>query len=132
MDLIDRFVQRVELQQNGIRLTLSLASLLVPEESAVMDSVTIVRDIPMNIKRRGIEMKLVIGHTSPTRVDPTLLRTLVRAHRWFHDLVSGKVNNMAEIALKEGVDRSYVSRVIPLVFLSPDITESIMSGRCKD
>lgn len=126
-DLIDRFVQRVELMQTGIRLTLSLASLMVPEMDS--KSITIVRDIPMQMKRRGAEMRLIIGGVGPTKVDQTLLKTSVRAHKWFNDLVSGRVRNMAEIALKESVDKSYVSRVMALAFLAPDITESIITGR---
>ncbi len=39
------------------------------------------------------------------------------------------VSAMAEIASKEGVDTSYVSRVITLAFLAPDITESIIAGK---
>ena len=126
-DLIDRFIQRVELRQDGIRLTLSLASLVVPEVDA--NAVTIVRDIPMQMKRRGVEMRLIIGGTGPARVDQTLLKTIVRAHKWFNELVSGRVHNMAEIASQEGVDKSYVSRVMTLAFLAPDITESIIAGR---
>jgi DNA invertase Pin-like site-specific DNA recombinase len=126
-DLIDRFIQRVELRQDGIRLTLSLASLVVPE----MDSkaVTIVRDIPMQMKRRGVEMRLIIGGAGPARVDQTLLRTVVRAHKWFNELASGRVRTMAEIASQEGMDKSYISRVMTLVFLAPDIIESIIAGR---
>jgi DNA invertase Pin-like site-specific DNA recombinase len=125
-DLIDRFIQRVELRQEGIHLTLSLTSLL-PE----MDShaATIVHDIPMQMKRRGVEMRLIVGGAGPVRVDQTLLKTIVRAHQWFNDLVSGRVHNMAEIVSKEGVDKSYVSRVVNLAFLAPDITESIIAGQ---
>jgi hypothetical protein len=125
-DLIDRFIQRVELRQDGIRLTLSLASLVAPETDS--KAVTIIRDIPMQMKRRGMEMRLIIGGAGPARVDQTLLKTIVRAHKWFNDLVSGQVHNMAEIALREGVDKSYVSRVMNLAFLAPDITESIIAG----
>ena len=123
-DLIDRFIRRVDLRQEGIRLTLSLASLLVPE----VEDLTIIRDIPMRMKRRGIEMRLIINGTGPVRVDQPLLKTIVRAHKWFNDLVSGRVHNMAEIASMEGVDKSYVSRVVNLAFLAPDIIESIISG----
>ena len=125
-DLIRRFVQRVELRQDGIRLTISLVS-LVPEIDK--NIVTIVRDIPMQMKRRGIEMRLVIGGTDQGMVDQTLLKTIIRAHKWFNDLASGNVKNMTKIALREGIDRSYVSRVVNLAFLAPDITESIMEGR---
>ncbi len=126
-DLIDRFIQRVELRQDGISLKLSLASLITQE---VKDNpVIIVHDIPMKMKRRGIEMKLIINSAGPAQVDQTLLKTIVHAHKWFNDLVSGRVRNMAEIASKEGKDKSYVSRVINLAFLAPDITESIITGR---
>ena len=125
-DIIDRFIRRVELRQDGIRLTLSLASLVSGTGSGTL---TIVRDIPMQLKRRGVEKRLIIGGTGPARVDQTLLKTIVRAHKWFNGLVSGRVKTMAEIASQEGVDKSYVSRVMTLAFIAPDITESIIAGR---
>ena len=74
-------------------------------------------------------MRLIIGGAGPTKVDQTLVKTIVLAHKWFNDLVSGRMNNMAEIVSQEGVDKSYVSRVMTLAFLAPDITESIIEGR---
>jgi hypothetical protein len=62
-------------------------------------------------------------------MDRALLKTIVRAHKWFNELVSGRVHSMAEIASREGVDKSYVSRVMTLAFLAPDIAESIVAGR---
>jgi hypothetical protein len=121
--LINRFIQRVDLRQDGIRLTLSLASLLSPEVD-----LNIIRDVPLRMKRRGIEMRLIINGSSPVRVDQTLLKTIVCAHKWFNDLATGRVKNMAEITSREGVDKSYVSRVVNLAFLAPDITESIIGG----
>jgi DNA invertase Pin-like site-specific DNA recombinase len=47
--IIDRYIQRVELQHDGMRLTLSLASLVKGTDS---NASTIVRDIPMKMKRR--------------------------------------------------------------------------------
>ncbi|MGO9214343.1 MAG: hypothetical protein ACLP9S_10665 [Syntrophales bacterium] len=73
-------------------------------------------------------MRLVINGTGPIRVDQTLLKTIVRAHKWFNDLATGKMKNMAEIASREDVDRSYVSRVVNLAFLAPDIIETIIEG----
>jgi hypothetical protein len=126
IDLIDNFVRRVELQKSGIRLTLSLASLIALE---VKDNpIIIIRDIPMKMKRRGIEMRLIINGAGPARVDQTLLKTIVKAHKWFNDLTTGKMKNMAEIASRDGVDKSYVSRVVNLAFLAPDIIESIIAG----
>jgi len=126
IDLINKFVRRVELQKSGIRLTLSLAFLTSLE---VKDNpIIIIRDIPMKMKRRGIEMRLIINGNGPARVDQTLLKTIVRAHKWFSDLATVRMKNMVEIASKEGVDKSYVSRVVNLAFLAPDIIESIIAG----
>ncbi len=125
--LIERFIQRVELQQFGIRLQLSLTSLLAPETNS--KAVTIVRDIQLKMKRRGVEIRLVIGGARPPRLDHGLLKTIIRAYKWFNDLVSGRVRNMAEIVSREGLDKGYVSRVISLAFLSPDIIESIIAGQ---
>jgi DNA invertase Pin-like site-specific DNA recombinase len=126
-DIIDRFVQRVEVRQNGMRLTLFLASLLGLEMDP--NAVTIARDIPMQMKRRGVEMRLIIGGSGSARVDRTLLKTIVRAHKWFNELASGRVHTMAEITSREGVDQSYLSRVMTLAFLAPDIIDSIIAGR---
>ena len=123
-DLIDRFIQRVELKQDGIRLTISLVALMVPGVD-----LSIIRDIPMQIKRRGIEMRLIINGPEPVRIDRALLKTIIRAHKWFNYLATGRMKNMAEIALSEGVDKSYVSRVVNLAFLAPVIIESIIAGQ---
>lgn len=125
-NLIEKFVQRVELLEEGIRLTISVAALM-PNNSD--SAVTIVRDIPMKMRRRGVEVQLIINGAYPARVDQTLLKTIVYAHKWFNDLLSGRVRNIAEIVSREGKDKSYVSRVMNLAFLAPDITENIISGR---
>jgi len=116
----------VEVRKDGICLILSVAPLLPETESG---GATITRDIPMVMKRRGIEMKLIIGDGGPARVDQTLVKAVVRANKWFDDLASGRAQTMAEIASREGIDKSYVYRLIYLAFLAPDITESIIAGR---
>ena len=121
-NIIDRFIQRVEMQQDGIRIVLSLASLASGKEA------TITHDILMRMKRRGVEMRLVIGGAGPTRVDQTLVKTIIRAHKWFNELISGRAQSMVEIASREGIDKSYVARIMDLVFLAPDITQSIIAG----
>ena len=123
-NIIDRFIQRVLLQQDGVSIVLSLASLITSA-----DAIIITRNIPMQMKRRGVEMRLVIGGAGPVRTDPTLIKTMVRAHKWFNELISGRAQSMVEIATREGIDKSYVARVMDLAFLAPDITESIIAGQ---
>jgi hypothetical protein len=42
---------------------------------------------------------------------------------------AGDIASVREIALREGVDPGDLGRTIQLVFLAPDIVESILAGR---
>src|SRR3984893_11314503 len=86
---------------------------------------------PTEIKRRGVEMRLIIEGLSaaPRNADPVLLKEIRRAHRCFEALVSGQVGSVAELATLEEISDRYVSSVLPLAFLAPDIVEAIAAGR---
>jgi len=71
-------------------------------------------------------MRLVIDGRGPARVDPTLIKTIARAHVWLQEILAGQT--LSEIATRDSIDRSIVGRTVNLAFLSPDIIESIMSG----
>lgn len=125
VDIISQIIKRVELLHNGIRLAVSLAHIILPTP------IIITRDIPMLMKRRGIEMRLVIenDNAKATRADPILLKTIARAYGWSQELLSGKTSSMTEIASRNNVSVSYVKKLIPLAFLAPDIVEAIIVGR---
>ena len=91
----------------------------------------LIRDVPLRLKRRGVEMRLVIEGPSaaPNQPDPILLKEIKRAHRCFAALVSGQVRSVAELATIEGISDRYVSSLLPLAFLAPDIVEAIAAGR---
>jgi hypothetical protein len=58
-----------------------------------------------------------------------LIRALARAHRWNRMLEQGRYRSIAEIAEGEKIDRSFVSRLLRLTLLAPDIQEAILEGR---
>jgi hypothetical protein len=100
-----------------------------------LDGNTITVFIPMTWKRRGGQ-KVIIAPDggdawAPTkaRPDETLTRALARAHRWNRMLEAGKCRSITEIAEAEKVDRSFVSRLLDLTLLAPDIQEAILEGR---
>ncbi len=62
------------------------------------------------------------------RPDPSLIKLIVRAHALHGKLVSENLG-IGDIADSESVHHSYVSRLIRLAFLSPEITEAILDGR---
>ena len=74
-------------------------------------------------------LTLPSGETTPRRWDgePTPLQlALARGHRWLATLESGAVKSLRDIARKEGVDSSYVSRMGNLTTLALDIVEGIL------
>jgi len=63
------------------------------------------------------------------RVDGTLVRALARAHRWQRMLDEGRYGTIGEMARAEGVSVGYVSRILRLSTLAPDIVEAIIDGQ---
>ena len=90
--------------------------------------------IPMQLQRRG-GRKLIMtpeGAAVPTpkpRRDETLVKALVRAHRWRRKIESGQAKSITDLAEQEGVTDAYVCRLLPLSCLAPDIVEAILDGR---
>ena len=86
---------------------------------------------PIQLRRRGVEAKLVIvssGETSRAH-DPRLCRLIARAHHWFHQLASAEMPTVRAIARREGIPECDVSRNIRFAFLAPDIVDAILDGR---
>ena len=98
------------------------------------DGTTITVFVPMTWKRRGGRKVIVVPPGSnawapPPKIDNSLVKALARAHRWQRMLESGEHATLAELADAERISRSYVSRVVRLTLLAPDIVERILDGR---
>jgi site-specific DNA recombinase len=86
--------------------------------------------IPAQLKRAGIEMKLVVDDGSePANVDPVLVRLLLRAHAIRARVLEEPSLTLKEIAGEEGISSSYVTRLLRLAFLAPDIVTAILNGK---
>jgi site-specific DNA recombinase len=128
---IAELVTRVDLRQDGMELSINL-EVLLPRDPANGPTpwAGFTRFVPLQLKRRGFAMRLVIDVEASTRkTDVTLLRAVARGHKWFEKLVSGRAGFAREIAAREGVNERFVRRLIPLAFLSPSIVEAIADGR---
>jgi len=110
------------------RLTLRRAAL--SENHMADDEDPLCLTVPLQFRRRGVEMKLVItGNTDkPSQLDPALIKSVARAYLWFEALATGRAPSLQAIAEREGITEGYVRRLIPLAFLAPDIVETILDG----
>jgi hypothetical protein len=88
-------------------------------------------EVPVRFRRRGVEAKLmVLGQHGPAAVpDANLVKALARAHKWLGQIVRGEANGIGDVARAEGLCRTYVTRVVDLAFLAPEITKAILEGR---
>ena len=100
-----------------------------------IEGTTIIVDIPMTWRRRG-GRKVIIAPDggdawtpAKPRQDETLIHALARAHRWKRMLEEGAYRSAAELSEAEKITRSYITRLLNLTLLAPDIQEAILEGR---
>jgi len=96
---------------------------------AIPETVTV--HVPFRIVKRGgrKEMHLPEGASSQRKTDNNLVKALARAFRWKRMLESGEFTTIAELADSERIAPSYMTRVLRLTLLAPDIVEAILDGR---
>jgi len=86
----------------------------------------------MTLRRQGSRKAIVTPAGTlpvPARVDITLVKALARAFRWRRMLETSAYGTIDELARAEKINPSYVSRVLRLTLLAPEIVEAILDGR---
>jgi hypothetical protein len=91
---------------------------------------TITVHVPFRVVKRGgrKEMRLPDGVRPDRKADNTLVKALARAFRWKRMLDSGEFATIAELAEREGIAPSYMTRVLRLTLLAPEIVEAMLDG----
>ena len=98
-----------------------------------MDTVSV--DVPMTFRKRGGRKVIVLpdgtqGNPAPkATIDNTMVKAIARAFRWQAMLENGTYGCLDEIGKAERIAPSFVSRVIRLALLAPDIVEAILAGK---
>lgn len=146
---VQAVVQRVEIRQDEIELTLSRRGLRrtlleghrltepkdrETEESPLdRDGDALALRLTAKLRRCSGELRLVVpangGPDLEPRPNAALIKAVTRAYAWKQQLLSGKAKSIRAVAKRDGVAESYVRRILPLAFLAPDITAAILDGR---
>ena len=91
--------------------------------------------VPLTTRQRGGRKQVLTPSGDPcwaparAQIDSTLVKTLARAFRWRRMLEAGRYDTIMELAAAEKINSSYVSRVLRLTLLAPDLVEAILDGR---
>jgi hypothetical protein len=91
--------------------------------------------IPMRFQRRGGRKRIVapdgneIAPSNKPQPGSTLVKALARAWGWQTLLDAGAYTSVTELAKAERINQSYVSQVLRLTLLAPDIVERILEAR---
>jgi hypothetical protein len=70
-----------------------------------------------------------LAPSSKPQPDGTLVKALARAWRWQRMLDDGAYASVSNIGDAENISKSYVSRIVRLALLAPDIVEAVVAGR---
>jgi hypothetical protein len=101
------------------------------EEQTSLDEACINIRVPVRFTKRERKKLVVqsdIGDTQLPEHDTTLIRALVRGHRWQKLVDQGKMGDVHEIAKAEGLHHADISRAMRLTLLAPDIKKAILDG----
>jgi hypothetical protein len=90
--------------------------------------------VPLAIRHRPGRKTVVTPMTdgiapATTRADPALVKALARAFRYQRMLDEGRYANITEMAVAERLERGYLSSLLRLTLLAPDIVTAILEGR---
>jgi site-specific DNA recombinase len=72
--------------------------------------------------------KFVFEDQNGKTPDAVVVKAIARASIWFEHLTAGKSQSMAEIAVREDITDNYVSNLIHLAWLSPDLVGRVLEG----
>jgi hypothetical protein len=126
-------LDRIIVAAKQVRIILSrtaLASMVGLEGDADPAVGALAIAIEAHALRCGKQVRMVVGEvaTKAGSVNPRLIGLISDAHRWFEELSAGEAT-ISNIAARDHLQVSYLSRLMSLAFLAPDIVEMIIDGR---
>jgi site-specific DNA recombinase len=136
--VLTALIERIEVRVDQIDIGLRPARLgaLLDVTAAALQSMTDdeiqILSVPVRLRRAGREITVVIDGTDPfaaAKPDARLIKLLLRARRYNAAVAHGEGVPFAALAQREGVSRSYFTRLVRLSYLAPDITQAILDGR---
>jgi site-specific DNA recombinase len=83
---------------------------------------------PLEIKRRGSEVRLVLSAGEINGEEPSLIRAIARARDWADKIIAGELSTLGDIVRLSGLDRHYAAHLLHCAALSPEFIGKILAG----
>jgi len=101
----------------------------IPRAALFSNIVTV--HVPFHVVKRGGRKEVHLPHGAvPMRnTDNTMIKALARAFRWKRMLAIGEFNTIADLAEHEKIAPSYMTRVLRLTLLAPNLVDAILDGQ---
>ena len=128
--LLQALVDQVQLTANGCVIRLSAPALA--SALGVVGAIGPLTELHGNATRKRCGGAVRLVHSNGRAVtagkpDVRLVRLVIRGQVWWHRLVDERIT-VGQLASVEGVGPSYLTRVMRLAFLAPDILDQIATG----
>jgi hypothetical protein len=125
-------VVRIQVGRVGLNVVLRIPIEVGTDSEISATALSVSRFVPMKIKRRGVEVRLILDSPKndlPPMVNPALLKAIARARGWFEEVTSGSAASLAAIARRDGLPKRYVTRLARLAFVAPAVVNAVVEGR---
>jgi hypothetical protein len=135
VDRVDIKAEHIEIRVYRQRLhdllqAQSMASLTSLQANCDKPDDILKLEVKARLQRVGREMKLIVHNADDRTVaDPGLLRIIARAHDFQERLMQDPDLTVPAIASQERVTIGYLSRLLRLPSLAPDVVTAIINGK---
>jgi len=128
--LIERVVIQVDRVLIKVNKAFLLEKLLGTKDEVPNEKEIITLEVIAKLRRYGGEVRFQFSPEVDAKSHQvhSLIRAIARVHDWMDRILKGEIPNQRALAAETGLDERYISRIIPLAFLAPDITEGILEG----
>ena len=135
--LVKSLIQRVEVGDAKISVRLNRTAIVpsvmpdaTPRQAEYKPAVEpVVLSIVASLRRAGKGTRLVIGDGSANKIDDGLASLVARALATRNMLLAGHDDSIEVMASRLGVRRDYLTILVRLSYLSPEIVRAVLLGR---
>jgi DNA invertase Pin-like site-specific DNA recombinase len=118
---------QIALKRDRLLATLTDKFVEQSQDNGQDNIISLEATVPAGVPGGG-SSKLIFEDQNAKTPDAVVVKAIARASIWFEQLTTGKSQSMAEIAVRENITDNYVSNLIHLAWLSPDIVGRVLDG----